>query len=159
MVFHNLLRLLFLSTLPFPISCHGYPLYTLLHSYRFSFHGHPLTISLIGGVVVKRVCEECLAESCGLRYDHEEKEQFQLTNGEGLHRIQCSAQPASCWTRVSPLVGRIETSRGEFFRGQGLILPASEETHEAWPCSQATFPLTSCLIICWYTSYGAFGNC
>ena len=61
--------------------------------------------------------------------------------------------------RVSPLVWRIETSRGEFFRGQGLILPASEETHEAWPCSQATFPLTSCLIICWYTSYGAFGNC
>ena len=46
-----------------------------------------------------------------------------------------------------------------FFRGQGLLLPASEETHEAWPCSQATFSLTSCLIICWYTSYGAFGNC
>lgn len=27
-------------------------------------------------VVVKRVCEECLAESCGLCYDHEDKEQF-----------------------------------------------------------------------------------
>lgn len=74
MVFYNLLCFLFLLMLLFFISCYGYLLYILLYFCWFSFYGYFFMISLIGGVVVKRVCEECLVELCGLCYDYEEKE-------------------------------------------------------------------------------------